>query len=332
MERIEQVFYPVKWYDKYARIQISSFVVANWLALRNPKISNEDWENDLKLMKATCDALKQPREKAYALLQVSKSVYSRADKQKTQEKAQELLAEALREHKKRDECQGVVEWVLGSVEWWLRQGVSAAQHWSHAKETFDILMAEAVKNHEDDKAAFFKDCRVQLEKLELEVTGSVQSAYLLFNLYQKSRLSQVTLGLVQMMKKLAAEKKIAEAKKAAELLRANTRFSEESAEALVECGVSAYEMGDPAQAIKDWEEARVKYHAETENLLAVNWMLAAAKNTPGITPAARQQHWKACEENIQELKAAVQRDKSEKASEKKQWFGVLSELLKKLLG
>jgi hypothetical protein len=330
MERIEQVYFPVKWYDKYAKVQISNLLMISWVALGDPKLSNEDWETDLKIMKASCDALQQPLEKAYSLLQVSKSVYKRNDKGKNQEKAQELLAEALKELKKRDECQAVVEWVLGSVEWWFRQGISGAQHWAHAKETLDILMSEAVKNHEDTKASFFKECRNQLEKQELEMTGSVQSGTLLFNLHQKSRLSQVTLGLVQMMKKMAAEKKIAEAKKVSDLLRKNTRFSEESAEALVECGATAYELNDPAQAVKDWEEARVKYRGETENLLAVNWMLAAAKNKPGIDPAARKQNWKDCEENLTKLSADVNRMKDAQSQEKKKWFEILSGLVKKL--
>ena len=330
MERIEKVYFPLKWYGRYAKIQISNILIAGWVVLANPKASNETWDTDLKVLKASCDALQQPQEKAYALLQLSKTVYGRKDKDKNQEKAQELVAEALKEIKTRNENQAVVDWVLGSVEWWLRQGISGTQHWTHAKETLDILMSEAVKNHEDQKASFFKDCRNQLDKQELEMIGSVQGGYLLFNLYQKSRFSQVTLGLVQLMKKQAAEKKKAESKNVMALLLRNAKFSEEYAEALVECGIVAFEIDDINQAIMYWEEAKVKYRSETENLLAVNWMLASAKNKPGINPAVRKQNWKECEDNLLKLSTDVNRMKDAQSQEKKRWFEILSGLVKKL--
>jgi hypothetical protein len=331
MERIEQVYFPLKWYGRYAKVQVSNILIAGWVVLANPKASNETWDTDLKLLKASCDALQQPQEKAFALLQLSKAVYGRKDKDKYQEKAQELIATALKELKTRNENQAVAEWVLGAAEWWLRQGSSGTQHWTRAKETLDILMGEAVKNHEDQKASFFKDSRSQLEKLELEMTGSVQGGYLLFNLYSQSRFSQVTHSLVQLMKKQAAEKKKAEAKNVMALLLKNAKFSEEYAEALVECGVVAYEIGEANQAIIYWEEAKVKYRSESENLLAVNWMLAAANNKAGINPAARKQNWKECEENLLKLSTDVNRMKDAQSQEKKRWFEILAGLVKKLI-
>lgn len=331
MEKIEQVFFPLQWYGKYAKVQISNILIAGWTTLANPQYSNQNWDTDLKLLKASCAALQQPQEKAYSLLQLSKAVYGRNDKEKNQEKAQELIAEALKELKSRNENQAVAEWVLGSVEWWLRQGLSGTQHWTHSKETFDILMSEAVKNHEDQKASFFKGCRNQLDKLQLEMTGSVQGGYLLFNLYQKTQFSQVTHSLVQLMKKQVATKKNAEAKNVMAMLLKNSKFSEEYAEALAECGVAAYEMDDINQAIKYWEEAKVKYRGESENLLAVNWMLAASKNKLEGDPAARKQNWKECEETLRKLSADVNRMKDVQSQEKKRWFEILSGLVKKLI-
>jgi hypothetical protein len=336
MEMIERVYAPADWYPRYSKTQLSSILQAGLQALQESSSSRLKWEADLNLLLAACRAIQPPLERAYALLLISKAAAQRDET----EKAQALLAEGLSQLKDRNENQAFLEWVLGSVEWWQRSGISGFKHWKNTMQTLDLLAKEAVKNHQDEKAAWLKDCAAKLADLVVEMTGSVKGGYLLFNRYSKSKLSKVTYDLVLILRGLAekeaseaeAQKRASEAEKVIQTLDANTRFSEEYPEAMVECGVAAYETGDVAKAVKYFRKAQLKYLADRENLLAVSWMLAAAQGYLESEMPNSLKNWQACEKLLKDLSVAVDRMKDEHAPEKKQWFGVLTELLNKLPG
>ena len=174
---IERAYSPIRWLPKFTKIQLSGILEAGLKVLKESSASTLKWEADLNLLLAACRAMEQPLEKAYVLLLISEAAAHKDDL----EKARVLLAEGLSLCIDKSENQAILEWVLGSVEWWLRSGITGYKHWTNARETLDFLNKAAVKNHQDEKAAWTKKCSVKMDSLVVEMTGSVKGGYLLFN-------------------------------------------------------------------------------------------------------------------------------------------------------
>lgn len=324
---IEQIFSPISWLAEGTQPQLSSVIEAGIKAFKASTAGKLAWEEDLNLLLAACRAIKPPLEKAYALLLVAEAAAQHGE----MNSAQALLAEGLSLYKDRSGTQAVLEWILGTVEWRLRKEVSGDKHWKNTHETLEALYFEAVKDHHEQKAEWYKETATKLDDLVVEMASTVDRGYLLYNRYSASKLSKATYDLIAWMNEQLRAGNKAQVKTAMELLEQSTRFSEEFTEVLVECGVTAFALGEVGKAIENFRQAQTHYYAEKENRLAVTWMLAAALGSLSGNEAEAEENWKACGALLNELSAIAEQKKDEKSREKLKWYGVLSDLLKLIL-
>jgi tetratricopeptide (TPR) repeat protein len=187
--------------------------------------------------------------------------------------ARGLLRDAVRAYDGHFHRLAVAQWMLGFIEWELMENAAATENWRYAREGFSF-MAEWYQNRANESAFATKVTRAALFDEAFGWLNYHESSHLtrtprelqtiiakrLDEIAMNEETAQDTWVIYQLMYKLIDES------------RTSTDYME-TAEAYVECGLAAYQMGHVGEAMRYLELAIHHYHPGTHQQAVARWLL-----------------------------------------------------------
>jgi len=322
----DEVFTPLEWFCKYDSFQLNPLLQNNLGVLEKQDLSSASSHDNQTVVLAALRALQNPREKAFALLIVSRMLA----KFDCLEKTELLIFEALEYCIPHTDQAAIAEWLLGSVQWHLRKGVEGYDHWQASKQIFQQLIEDASRDQQKEKGQWFTRCVNTLDYLVEEILVSVEAGSLLLNRFKPGLSDPMLQTMVAMLRKEVKGRKFERAKALIALLLSESLSCQEVPEVWVECGLAVFEMEDYDRCLDFLKAAYIKYKPDEENQIAVSWILGAVYNCRKTNP-----NFKFALENwLQSRKMVMdqinQADKDNRV-DKKAWYTRLERMMRQVM-
>jgi tetratricopeptide (TPR) repeat protein len=210
-----------------------------------------------------------PFELPEVLLHCSVESYSQED----YAVAKDFAKAALQIYPPQSNSMGVTQWILGIIYRKIPNNSLGYPYWYRARKIFEVLKAQAADLRNSEMAGWYAKC---LEKMNIAMLCTVEEPYTWLDYFEASHLSSEARFLSERLIRELGDNQWLDARLSIHDLQSLGESSldpRETAEALVECGLAAYRMGEIDETLGLLRKAIDILNPESLQQAAAHWML-----------------------------------------------------------
>ncbi|MEW6029921.1 MAG: hypothetical protein ACOYZ8_07760 [Chloroflexota bacterium] len=307
-------FEVLNWLNQFDRLHLSRDARALTRAARDVRRSDAGVERIIARLEAIRQASGDPLEAAEislhcAAVEIWRGMYVRAIRH---------AKEAGGAYRADDHRRAVARWLMGMAQWERLQNHSAYSNWDGARKLFARRLR--FFRHSPNERGWYEE---KLWLMEIELAGKPEEIYTWLNRFEESKLSPPSRQVVEAVQEKIRQRAYPDVYAMIRDLQEVNKWSKEDyerAEVFLECGLTAYQMGNIPAAIELLKRAVVDFSPGIGNkhkqvvarcmLGAVEWMDSTKHNQATID-------WRRCVDEFEELRSWA--DKANEQQRKK-WY------------
>lgn len=197
-------------------------------------------------------------------------------KENQSEAASVFFSKALNAFPEKNYKYAIALWLMGMVEWNVKNNSMAYLHWCAAKKFFESqveMFSRSQNKNRFEEIPWYQD---RIADLSLDLVFYPEEIYSWINTFQNSKLSTPTLRFREIMEAKYAEQKYASVYELMSEIQQVNRFSKdylETPEAVMECGFIAYQIDNLYESVELLQRAFELYKPGSHQQACVKWML-----------------------------------------------------------
>ncbi len=266
----------VTWLNMFDTSHLSKVAEEALARIKDPRITETDRDAAIETALKAAEKSKDPLEYAEFLVLCAEDRISRG----RLSEGSDFLSQAIKIYRGVAHSQhrlATAWWMLGCVQWRLRENYTAYDNWRQASEVFLGFSKSGARGRVATTTEWYRE---RLEEMKTEMACRAEHALTWLNYFEASRLKQEVVafrdGMINKLKR-------GDYRAVREDIQTFAAWAEgvkdviERAEMYVECGLAAHQSGSDHEAVSYFNKAITLYFPLSHKRAVTRWMLGAVE-------------------------------------------------------